>query len=88
MLDQKDIQLEARLTSIEYLLAKVLAQLTFHYPDDKFEQMVQNYAVGMEKQTFPGLDAATSDLVASEIRDEVLRLLKSVKEIRQQGQKP
>jgi len=84
MFDEKTMKQEARLVAIEHLLMHQFALTTLQLSDDQFAQMAENWRSQLDQESFPGADAAASDLLASEIRDAVLALLQGVRENRQQ----
>lgn len=84
-MDEGQIRLEARLAAIEHLLTKMLAAMTHQVPIDQLDQLLERYGQGLETMTIEGLNAAQSDLLSSEVRDEVLRLLNAVREVRTRG---
>lgn len=82
MPDESDFRTEARLFAMEFLLTKQLAWTLRDLPDDLFEALCRDYDREFSLLTFPGRDAAVSDHIASEARDDLSRLLRFVGTIR------
>jgi hypothetical protein len=80
---EQALKLEVRLSAIEYLLddlwVKYYLQIGATY--DEIMQAHANVLERLRKQTFPGLDAASGDLAASELEEAVRRLLSEQKEM-------
>lgn len=79
MLTEKELRLEARLTAIEQLLAKVTAGLMIRFTDDEFETLMATYGHALEQTVVPGMDPAVADVFTVQFRDEMLRLLRAVR---------
>lgn len=84
MIDEEHIKKEARLIAIEHLLTHHFALATVQLDDDEFDQMTENWRTALDQETFPGANAATSDLLSAEIRDAMLALLENIRENRAQ----
>jgi len=84
-MDEKAIRLEARLNAIELLLARMFSALAGHLSDEDFQAALDGYRATGERLTIPGLDAAQSDVVAAEHRDQLVRLLDLVAKVRKAG---
>jgi hypothetical protein len=77
-MDQKDINIEARLYALELFAANQLAisAMTSGLDPQKLIETVRNQmSEGAKKLTFPDLDPAMSDVIASEIEQAVLLLV-------------
>ena len=79
MLTEKELRLEARLTAIEQLLAKVTAGMFVRFSREQFEQAMATYSETLERTTVPGMDPALADVFAAQFRDEMLRLIRAVR---------
>lgn len=83
MIDETQIQLQARLTAIEFLLPMVIAngyaalKVDREYVGKLHEGLIDK----LRNETFEGADPALSDLMASEIEDQVKRTLQTVEAI-------
>jgi hypothetical protein len=85
MSQQKEIEAEMRLSAIEYLICKLnLAMLTATLPVGQISQKLDEFAQDADKQKFPGLDAAMSDLASAEWQTAIARLVKAQKEMLEQ----
>lgn len=82
MTTETEIKLHARLSAIEYLIQKLLASALQGLSDEQFDSLISDFHSAHDGMTIAGVDAAMSDHVASEIRDEVDRLMKGVKTLR------
>lgn len=79
MLTEPELRLEARLTAIEQLLAKVTAGMLVRFTREQFEQVMSTYSDTLEQTTIPGMDPALADVFAAQFRDEMLRLIAAVR---------
>jgi len=79
MLTESELRLEARLTAIEQLLAKVTAGLFVRFTREQFELAMATYSDALEETTIPGMDPAMADVFAAQFRDEMLRLIAAVR---------
>lgn len=80
---QQEIELEMRLSAIEYMVCKLYA--TFIAASDPSEEKLtkafQELREGARQEVFPDFDPAQSDLVSSEWELAVVRLLDMQKEM-------
>lgn len=76
----EEVELQARLASIEYLLRHVLTALFLGYPEPKraLAEMRANISAGIATLTFPIPEPTLSDHIAAEIETAVERLLSDV----------
>ena len=88
MLDAETIKLKARLLAIEFFIAKLFAAVTIQVSEKDLARLKQNHIDGLKRQTVPGVDAATADLLTSEFADAVMELWNYAEKIRKQGRKP
>lgn len=79
MLTESELRLEARLTAIEQLLAKVTAGMLVRFTREQFEQVMATYSETLEHTVIPGMDPALADVFAAQFRDEMLRLIAAVR---------
>jgi len=79
MITEEDLQLDARLTAIEQLLAKVTAGMMINFSDEQFEQVMTTYAHTLEYATVDGMEPAIADVFTAQFREEMLRLLAAVR---------
>jgi hypothetical protein len=79
MLTEQELRLEARLTAIEQLLAKVTAGMMVHFTEEQFETVMTTYTETLEHTVVPGMDPALADVFADQFRREMLRLLRAVR---------
>lgn len=89
-MDEAALKLEVRLGAIEYLLSKVYVSLLATgggLTPAKFDAFKADFLGGIQKQTFPGIDPALSDLASAEWELALERLLTMQKEILEQAQK-
>jgi len=84
-LSQDQIELEARLQAIEYLVCTLLADRVRH--SDALDQMIEKHKAELQSMVIPGLDAALSDAASAEYGQEVLRLLSAAKKFLPESQK-
>lgn len=77
------IELQARLTAIEHLLAHLIAMQLRQSADPQAAArlMSENWEKGSQAQTIPGIDPALSDMLADEVGRETNRILQGVVEI-------
>ncbi len=80
MLTEDELRLQARLTAIEQLLAKVTAGMMLHFSNEQFETVMTTYAETLEHTIVPGMEPAVADVFAAQFRDEMLRLLGAVRQ--------
>jgi hypothetical protein len=52
---------------------------------EEFDRLIDSYREGAESLTMPGVDAAQSDLVASEFHYALIHLLDLARELRTKG---
>ena len=81
---EADVQVEARLQAIEYLLANLYARTYLQFGDEAMSQVDRGTARMLESldtATIPGVDPIASDVVAGELRDAVERLLQTIREM-------
>ncbi len=80
---EQDLKLEMRLAAIEYLVNDLWVKyyLLIGAPYDRIMTAHKNAIEGLRKQTFPGLDPASSDFAASELEHAVRTLLGGQKEM-------
>ncbi len=83
MLTEEDLRLEARLTAIEQLLAKVTNGMMLHFSETEFDQLMKAYAQSLDRTVIPGMDPATADVFASQFKEEMLRLIAAIRFERQ-----
>jgi len=76
-MDESEIKAEVRLWALEVLVANSFAMLCAldPAPDDLLAKIHQQMIEGARKKTFPGLHAAQSDVISSELEAAVDRLL-------------
>jgi hypothetical protein len=79
MRTEAELRLEARLTAIEQLLAKVTAGMMLHFSNEEFDTVMRTYGHALEETRIPGMDPALADVFAAQFRDEMLRLLAAVR---------
>ena len=79
MLTEKELRLEARLTAIEQLLAKVMAGMLVRFSEEEFELVMRTYTETLEHTVVSGMEPALADVFAAQFRDEMLRLLRAVR---------
>lgn len=79
MLTEDDLILEARLTAIEQLLAKVTAGMMINFTDEQFDLVLTTYAGTLEETVVPGMDPVVADVFADQFRREMLRLIAAVR---------
>jgi hypothetical protein len=79
MLTEQDLRLEARLTAIEQLLAKVTNGMMLHFSDTEFDQLMNVYAETLDHTVIPGMDPARADVFAAQFRVEMLRLIAAIR---------
>jgi hypothetical protein len=82
MMTDEEIKLQTRLTAIESMLCRLIARRIQELPNpiDAADQMIANYRQGLAQQTIAGLDAAQSDLFASEYEQAMMRLVMAARE--------
>ncbi len=76
------IELEMRLSALEYLCSKSYAALVLIQAGGDFDValgLLDQFAIGAEKQMFPGLDPALSDHANAEWTNAIKRLVDSQK---------
>ena len=81
---ETDVQPEARLHAIEYLLANLYAKFFLQIEDEAMSEVDHGIArmlQGLDTVTIPGVDPIASDVVAGELRDAVERLLQMIREM-------
>jgi hypothetical protein len=76
------IRIGAQLAAIEHMVIHLFALQAAMLDDKQFAQMEMTWAAGVASQTIPGVDAASSDLLADELGQQTLRLLRGVAEAR------
>jgi hypothetical protein len=80
MINKKELDLEIRLISIEWVIVKLgmslalMGGLTPAY----VKQMRESAREGVLKETFPGMEATMADHVGAEIADRVEALLRRI----------
>lgn len=79
MLTEDDLILEARLTAIEQLLAKVTAGMMIKFTDEQFDMVLTTYAATLDETVVPGMDPVVADVFADQFREEMLRLIGAVR---------
>lgn len=84
MTPESGVPFAARLSAIEYVLERVVLLATAHYSDEMYQQWVQAAGDALDRETFPGT-AEQSLLRSGELRDQVLRLLGEVQDLRRQA---
>lgn len=79
--DQQKLKLiaDARLLAIEFIITRLFADAHQSLTDEEFDALVADYWLELDVATIPGLDAATSDAMAGEVRDTVQQLLVAAK---------
>lgn len=82
MLDEQQVRLECRLAAIEMIVGKLFAVQTANLTGQMFDELVQDWTRNLDKVTIPSLDAAQSDAIAAQYRDEILRLFAAFRELR------
>ena len=77
MVDKEKLDLEIRLTAIEYLLINMgkAVYLTAQVPAEKMREMRENARTQLLSETFPGVDPSMGDHVGAELADRVEYLL-------------
>lgn len=70
---------DARLLAIEFILTRLFAQTHRDLTDQQFDNLLAEYWLDLDAATVPGVDAATSDALAGEIRDAVQQLLSTAR---------
>lgn len=76
---EDELRLEARLTAIEQLLAKVTNGMMLHFSDNEFDSLMKAYAQSLEGTVVPGMEPAMADVFADQFREEMLRLIRAVR---------
>jgi hypothetical protein len=79
---ESKVKLETRFAAIEYVTV-YLSKLVFtmaRFTPEEIAAWMKTTREHFEKDTFPTLDPASSDLAAAEQRDAVLRLLAAIAE--------
>jgi hypothetical protein len=87
MLSEKNVKLEARLLAIEYMIAhlnRTLTKLVGATPE-MAEAARATFRKSLGTSSFPGLDPATSDLMAGELEEAFERLFETIREIEVAG---
>lgn len=81
-IDQRGLELEARLAVLEMMLTTFVRALYgfARYTPDQVAATHERFRKAAEKWTFPGTDPALSDLAAAAFQDELERLLAMVAE--------
>lgn len=84
MPDQVQLKLvaDARLLAIEFIVIRLFAFAHRELTDVEFDALLHDYWLALDAATIPGVDAATSDALAGEVRDAVQMLLVSAKALR------
>ena len=77
MVDKEKLDLEIRLTAIEYLLINMgkAVYLTAQVPAEKMREMRESARTQLLGETFPGVDPSMGDHVGAELADRVEYLL-------------
>ena len=77
MVDKEKLDLEIRLTAIEYLLINMgkAVYLTAQVPAEKMREMRENAQKQLLGETSPGVDPSMGDHVGAELADRVEYLL-------------
>ena len=77
MVDKEQLDLEIRLTAIEYLLINMgkAVYLTAQVPAEKMREMRENARTQLLSETFHGVDPSMGDHVGAELADRVEYLL-------------
>jgi len=83
MMDESQLKLEARLIALEYMIANayVLLHRVFRSPPESILRTHETARQMLREQTFPGLDAAQSDLIAGEVQAAVEGMLSAIEEM-------
>ena len=73
MVDKEKLDLEIRLTAIEYLLINMgkAVYLTAQVPAEKMREMRESARTQLLGETFPGVDPSMGDHVGAELADRV-----------------
>lgn len=81
---EEGVKLEGRLTAIEYMIGHTLSSLllVLGASDEQLDPMERNAKVTFGQTTFPGADPAMGDLLASEIQENIERLIQITHELR------
>jgi len=88
-MDEIILKREARFYALEYMVMNLYANLhrltgqSLRDTQRRRDQTIER----LSKETFPGFDAAESDLVSQEIVGAVQRLLLGIEEIMEKGSK-
>ena len=80
---QENIELEMRLSALEYMICKLYATglVSSGLSDEQIKTAHQKFSDGAKQQTFPDLAPAMSDLVSGEWEQAVGRLLNAQREM-------
>lgn len=76
------IKTAAHLAALELMIIRLLVTVTSPLTDEQFEQTKRSWADGLAQETIPGLDPVQSDMLADELRVQVMRVLEGVSESR------
>jgi hypothetical protein len=82
-MDEEALRLEMRLAAIEYVVCNFIANVyrSAEIPPKQVLAAQADLIQRLRNQTFPGLDAALSDLAAAELENAVSRLLDMQREM-------
>jgi hypothetical protein len=80
--EERELVTAMRLLALEHVMAVLLATECSQADDPfgSYELIRRNFLDAARKETFPGVDATVSDLVASEFEAAMDRLLRMTKE--------
>ena len=90
MIDQDKVQIEMRLSALEYLMTKLFVAhiVSAGFSDEKIQKYFDDLREGAAKQIFPGFDPAISDYVTSEWESAIASLLDAQKRMLAQFRPP
>ena len=74
MTPEDAVKAEVRLLALESIVCQVFATLFQTMPREIFDAVKRRAMEGARRQTFPGLDAAYSDLISAEFEAALTRL--------------
>jgi hypothetical protein len=86
MIPEEEMRLRVRLAIAEHLASSLMAVLwkTSGYSDATIEALVRSIGAKYAADTWPGLDAVTSDMLAAESEDAARDLLAEALRIREE----
>jgi len=76
-MDQRELQLRARLHAIELVISEIAAAI-YGEGEPTLEDLDRNIKAFLPKLSFPDLEPVHSDLLAGEIEDALRRLLSAL----------